>query len=98
MIDTLSQSSMVTAALPVACGLVVGAVLGFIHFGLLRWNAGLLLGGDLGKAIALQLLRFALLAVVLDETAKFGAPALLSAALGVLTARNIVLRKARMAS
>ena len=51
--------------------------------------------GGLPKAFALQLLRFGVLAAVLYGVAQFGALALLCAALGILIARSIILRRMR---
>ena len=77
-----------------AAGLIVGLVGGTAHFVLLRWNTDLYLRPHgLGRAIALQGLRLALLAVVLVALARQGALPLLLGALGVLAARWIVLRR-----
>ena len=82
-----------------AIGLIAGLVGGTAHFVLLRWNTDLYLRpGGLGRAIALQALRLALLAVVLVLLARRGALPLLLGALGVLAARWIVLRRVRGAA
>ena len=79
-----------------AAGLIVGLVGGTAHFVLLRWNTDLYLRPrGLGRAIALQGLRLALLAAVLVLLARQGALPLLLGALGVLAARWIVLRRVR---
>lgn len=74
-------------------GFTVGVLLGLIHFGSLWWNLRLLASAGALRALAVQLLRFALLAVVLAGLAKLGAAALLAGALGLLLARGLLLRR-----
>ena len=70
-----------------------GLAAGTLHFALLRWNASLYgRPGRIGGAVALQLLRLAVLGCVLALIARQGALPLLLAALGVLVARPIVMR------
>ena len=82
-----------------AAGLIAGLAGGTAHFALLRWNTDLYLRPrGLGRAIALQGTRLALLAFVLVALARQGALPLLLGALGVLAARWIVLRRVRGAA
>ncbi len=74
-------------------GLIAGLLAGGLHFALLRRNTELYLRPrGLGRGIALQALRLALLAGVLVVLARQGALPLLLGALGVLVARQLVLR------
>lgn len=73
--------------------LVLGLVTGLLHFHLLRWNTELFVSGGLARAFAAQGLRLAMLAGVLVCAAWQGALPLLLAALGVMIARPIVLRR-----
>jgi hypothetical protein len=73
--------------------LVVGLLVGTLHFALLRWNAALYAqAGRVWTAAALQAVRFGVLAGVLTMSALHGALALLLTALGLLIARPIVIR------
>jgi F1F0 ATPase subunit 2 len=76
-----------------AAWFAAGLAAGTLHFALLRWNAALYAGaGHIGGAVALQVLRLAVLGGVLAVIALHGALPLLLAALGVLVARPVVLR------
>lgn len=87
------------SALADATGLIAGLAAGAAHFMLLRRNADLYLRPHgLGRAIALQGLRLALLAAVLVLLARQGALPLLLGALGVLASRRIVLHRLRGAA
>jgi F1F0 ATPase subunit 2 len=80
---------MIAEAVWFAAGLAAGT----LHFALLRWNAALYgRAGGIGTAVALQLLRLAVLGGVLTIIALQGALPLLLAALGVLVARPVVMR------
>ena len=74
-----------------------GLLLGIWHFGSLHWLAGRLTGNagkgqtPWGRMLALQLLRFALLAGACYGAARVGALALVALGLGVLVARPLVL-------
>jgi F1F0 ATPase subunit 2 len=74
-----------------AAGMVIGAV----HFLSLRWNVQMLIAGhSLLPVVAVQLGRFAAMAVVLALiTRTFGALPLVAAALGILAARTVIVRK-----
>ncbi|WP_158258684.1 N-ATPase subunit AtpR [Rhodopila globiformis] len=73
--------------------LAAGLAAGTLHFALLRWNAALYgRAGGIGGAVALQLLRLAVLGGVLAVIATYGALPLLLAALGVVAARPVVVR------
>ncbi len=78
-----------------ALGLVVGFLLGVLHFRTLRLVSVRLLRGDF-SAIALQVVRFAVLAATLFALAKLGAAPLLSAMVGVLVARGRVVDGGRV--
>jgi len=79
--------------LAVAIGLATGAVLGLVHFATLRWTTDLYLGKGIAYGFGLQILRFAVLGLVLFALARLGAAALLSGALGLLVMRRIVLKR-----
>lgn len=75
--------------------LAAGIVIGAVHFLSLRWNVQMLTAGrSLLPVVAVQLGRFAGMALVLALiTRTFGALPLLAAALGILAARTIIVRK-----
>jgi F1F0 ATPase subunit 2 len=75
--------------------LSVGMVIGTAHFLSLRWNVRMLTAGrSLLPVVAVQLGRFAAMVVVLALiTRTFGALPLLAAALGILAARTVIVRK-----
>jgi F1F0 ATPase subunit 2 len=93
----MDVASMIAAlpslALQIALGAAAGAAAGFAYFTALRWNVDLFERGATPIAILLLVTRFALLTALLVALAKLGAPALLSAALGLLAARRITLRR-----
>ena len=78
-----------------AAAFAAGAAFGAAHFGSLWWSVLLLRSGRTAAGVAVQALRFAALAVALAMIARHGAPPFLAAALGVLTARALMLRRAR---
>jgi F1F0 ATPase subunit 2 len=84
---------MMFAALVAA--LAAGAALGAAHFGSLWWSVVLLRDGRTVAGIAAQALRFVALAAALALIARQGAAPLLAAALGVLAARGLLLRRCR---
>lgn len=71
-----------------------GVLAGWVHFTTLGRVAGLLAAGRF-SAVALQVLRLALLGGFLWLCAWFGAAALLSGAAGIMAGRALVLRRAR---
>jgi hypothetical protein len=73
--------------------LSAGTALGAANFGALAWNAGLYLSGGVGRAVAIQLGRFALLVAILSGIAQLGAQPLLWAVLGVFFGRMAVVRR-----
>jgi len=73
-----------------------GITAGLLHFLLLRWNTRLFVAGGALRAIGLQGLRLAALAGVLLLVARLGAMPLLLTALGVMIARQIVVRRTRL--
>ncbi len=77
-------------------GFALGLALGLVHFLSLRTVTALYLdGGSTLRALALQLIRLALLGGGLVALALLGALPLLTGAAGVLVARQIVLRRSR---
>jgi N-ATPase, AtpR subunit len=81
-------------ALQAGAWLGAGALIGGFYFLSLQWNVTVLaFGRSLLPALALQLGRFALVAVVLAAIAsRFGALPLLLAAAGILAARAAAVR------
>ncbi|MCJ2185609.1 N-ATPase subunit AtpR [Novosphingobium beihaiensis] len=75
--------------------LLLGLVLGFVHFGTLASVSEDYLNGRTGRAVAVHLLRMAVMAAVLFALVKLGAIPLLAGALGIVIARAVVLRRAR---
>jgi F1F0 ATPase subunit 2 len=78
--------------------LLGGFALGLLHFGTLWWNARWFSQDRPVAAFLLQILRLALVTAAFAAAARFGAAPLLSAVLGFLAARGLVLRKARRLS
>ncbi|MDA8230911.1 MAG: hypothetical protein M0006_06190 [Magnetospirillum sp.] len=75
-------------------GVAAGAVLGTVYIRLLRANVGLYVrGGGWVRALALHAARLALVAVVLWQAARWGAPVLLGALVGFLAARGVGVRR-----
>ena len=81
-----------TALLDGLC-LAAGVAAGLLHFLLLRWNTRLFITTGVPRAIGIQALRLVALAGVLLLAARLGAMPLLLTALGVLIARQIVVRR-----
>jgi F1F0 ATPase subunit 2 len=80
-------------ALQALLGAGVGVLSGLGYFVALRWNATLFEAGATPRALAVLLVRFALLAGVFVLLAKWGALALLAGLGGLLFARRAVLRR-----
>lgn len=78
-------------------GAAAGVVAGWAYFAALRHSADALVRGRIGPlgAMASRLARTAALGGVLVIAARAGAPVLLSAALGILLGRALVLRRVR---
>lgn len=87
------ESMLVGALKPIAAGLAGGFAVGTLHFLGLRSTARLFAVGRPRLALALQLSRLALVAVVLIALAQRGAPALIAALAGLLAARSLVLAR-----
>ena len=77
----------------IAIGLCVGSLAGSIHFASLHWNVRLIVAGSPGRALALQLLRMAGVAVLFFVLAKLGPWTLLCGAAGLLLARFAILQR-----
>ena len=76
-------------------GFALGAALGAAHFLSLWGSVALLRDGRMGLGIALQGLRFALLALALLLVARQGANLFLAAAAGVILVRLLLTRHYR---
>lgn len=75
-------------------GLILGALAGTVHFGSLWWNARLFAApGSMAKAFVIQIGRFAVLVAVFALLSRLGALPLLSGALGLLIARQVVMKR-----
>jgi F1F0 ATPase subunit 2 len=81
-----------TALLDSLC-FAAGVAAGLLHFLLLRWNTRLFITAGVAHAIGIQALRLLALAGVLLLAARLGAMPLLLTALGMLLARQIVVRR-----
>lgn len=91
LLPALPQLSPLAGA---ALGFGVGLVAGAAYFASLWWNTRLYLsGGRALLAIALQVLRFALLLAAMALLSLFGAWPLLAGAAGLLVARTVVVRR-----
>ena len=90
----LSEHDLILYVLGASVWLTIGAAIGAFHFLTLRWNVRAFAGGQLlVLTFAAQLVRFALIAVVLGVIAShFGALPLLIAAAGILAARPAIVR------
>ncbi|MBE9636336.1 ATP synthase subunit I [Salipiger mangrovisoli] len=76
--------------------LCLGFALGLLHFASLRRVTSLFLGGNPAwRALGLQLARLTLLTAALAGLARLGALPLLAGTLGLLLARQAVLRHSR---
>ena len=72
----------------------LGIAAGLLHFLLLRWNTRLFITAGALHALGVQALRLMVLAGVLLLAARLGAMPLLLTALGVMIARQFVVRRA----
>jgi len=79
-------------------GLLVGLLVGWLHFSTLALNLRLFTEGRLAAAIPLQLLRVGLTVGVLASLIRLGPGALLAGALGLLLARQWRLWRRKEAS
>jgi F1F0 ATPase subunit 2 len=84
---------MTVAALVAA--LAAGAALGAAHLGSLWWSVVLMRDGRTGLGVAVQSLRFVVLAAALVLIARLGAMAFVAAVAGVLAARALLMRRWR---
>jgi F1F0 ATPase subunit 2 len=91
MVGVANLSEM---AMTAAIWLIVGTLIGGIHFLTLRWTADAVAHGrSIAAVLAVQLVRLLLVGVAMVIIVQsFGALALVSAAAGILAARSIVLR------
>ncbi len=79
----------------IALGFALGLAVGVFHFASLKQVTALYLGGSPVRAIALQLLRLAVLAGLMVALVLLDIPAFAAGALGVIVGREIVLRRVR---
>lgn len=87
---------MTVALLHIALGFGFGIVFGYVHFVSLERVTQLFLGGgSLWRALGLQLARLAILAAAMVFLAILSVAALLAGMVGVVLAREIVLRRVR---
>ncbi|MDE2087049.1 MAG: hypothetical protein KGI63_07435 [Xanthomonadaceae bacterium] len=77
----------------IGIGLFGGSVVGLLHFIGLRYSLHLLTSGRTGMALASQLLRVLLSALLLATLFHFGLAALLAGFVGFLLARHALLRE-----
>ncbi|SER42678.1 F1/F0 ATPase, subunit 2 [Azotobacter beijerinckii] len=82
-------------AAQLGAGLLVGLLVGALHFASLALNLRLFCAGRVLPALALQLLRVGLSVAVLAALIRVGLAALLAGAAGLLLARQRVLRRER---
>ncbi len=95
MTDTFSSLITVATMAHAVIGLAAGILLGVAYIQRLWWNVHLLTSGGAWGAIGLHLLRFGVLMVSLYAASRYGAAALISAAVGIIVARFFVLRRVR---
>lgn len=90
----VTEQDMFMLVLNAGAWFAIGALIGAFHYVTLRWNAQMLaIGSSVLVALAIQLIRFAVIAGVLAViTRYYGALPLLVATLGVLVSRAAVLR------
>ena len=89
-------SQMTMNILDIGLGFILGCIGGYLHFMTLKKVTALYLGGRVMIiAIALQMLRLGLLAVLLLWLATLGAGPLLAGAVGIFLARAGVVRHTR---
>ncbi len=95
MIDPAALPPLLQAlplAARIALGLAAGALGGALFFGSLRHVVSFCLHGNWQRLALWQLLRFALLGLLLYALARIGAATLLSAAVAMVAARQWLLR------
>ncbi|CAN0620721.1 conserved membrane protein of unknown function [Burkholderia multivorans] len=88
----MTLTPLLSPALRVAAGLVAGGAAGAAYFAALLANTRWYARGAIGAAVAVQLLRFAVLGAVLYGLARLGALALLGGLAGIVAARHAVVR------
>jgi len=88
----LTEHPLILLVCSVGASLAAGALIGAFHFLTLRWNVRMLATGQsLPLALAVQLVRFAVIAAALAVIAShFGALPLLTAAAGILATRTAI--------
>jgi F1F0 ATPase subunit 2 len=90
----VTELDMFLLILKTGAWLATGGLIGVCHYMTLRWNVQMLAtGSSVPAAVAIQLIRLAIMAGLLAIiTRHYGAPPLLVAALGVVASRAAVLR------
>ncbi len=87
---------MTLALFHIALGFGLGIVFGYVHFASLETVTRLFLSGSsLWQSLGLQIARLAVLLALMVALALVGAGALLAGLLGVIIARECVLRRVR---
>lgn len=94
MINMLDRISVATTA-HIVLGLAAGALVGLFHFATLRWSTTLYLDRKFALGLGLQLVRLAVVGLVLFILAHIGAGTLLAGALGLTAVRRPFLHRAR---
>ena len=91
------MTNQIALIAPSVAALLLGALLGHLHFAALKRTTEMYARGATLPAVALHLGRFAVLIPALVVAAKLGAGPLLAAALGILLARQRLVRRERRA-
>ncbi len=91
MIDQTTAAHLLLRALPLAGWLLLGTLVGVIHFSVLRRGTELMAQARGGLALLLLAARFALTGGVLAAAAVAGSAPLLATAVGLMFGRAVVL-------
>jgi hypothetical protein len=97
MTSLLTQHWAIAAPYGALIGIVVGGLIGFVHFRTFKRNTYLYLKGRFGVALAANVARFALLGCAMVFLAKLGAVALISGTVSLTIVRSLILRRERRA-
>jgi len=95
MSDLAVHDPSFVQALGLGFGVLAGVMLGAAYFGALGWTVRCFAAGFALQAILLQIGRMALMATALAGLAQLGAGPLIAGLLGLLLARQGVLRRPR---
>jgi F1F0 ATPase subunit 2 len=89
----LTTVPLLSLALQLCAGGLVGAIAGYVYFTALWWNVVLMDRGATGRALLLLATRIVALTLTLFVLVRFGALALLAGAAGLLAARRVLVRR-----